>query len=129
MTTEGGSPEEAGKHLAQMIAEGIGGGKFEFEITTGATSALLRAMQRAVRESGGDPVMPRRKGDADACWVLVKGYHDSGTIDGVFGPYDEAYIDWLLKGLLEYSSSNWTKVKLSAGPEHDERLRRLADPI
>jgi hypothetical protein len=47
----------------------------------------------------------------------VKGYHDSGTINGVYGPYAEAYTDWLLKGPLEYSSSNWTKVKLSSGPE------------
>lgn len=53
----------------------------------------------------------------DARFALVKGYHDSGTIDGVYGPYTEAYIDWLLSGLLEYSSGNWTKVKLSSGPE------------
>lgn len=50
-------------------------------------------------------------------WVLVKGYRDSGTIDGVYGPYAEEYADWLLAGLLEYHSSNWTKVKLSTGPE------------
>lgn len=50
-------------------------------------------------------------------WVLVKGYHDSGTINGVYGPYAEAYIDWLLGGLLKYTTDNWTKIKLSSGPE------------
>lgn len=64
-------------------------------------------------------------------WVLVKGWHDSGTIDGVYGPYTEAHIDWLMQGLLEYSSGNWTKIKLSGGPEPEtasQRLHRLAEP-
>lgn len=50
-------------------------------------------------------------------WVLVKGYHDSGTIDGVFGPYTEQYADWLLSDALDCSSCNWTKAKLKNGPE------------
>jgi hypothetical protein len=50
-------------------------------------------------------------------WVLVQGYHDSGTIDGVYGPYTEAEADWLLAGPLSSSYGNLTKVKLSRGPE------------
>lgn len=49
-------------------------------------------------------------------WVLVEGCHDSGSINGVYGPYTEAYIDWLLAAPLQYHSGNWTKVKLSSGP-------------
>ena len=52
-----------------------------------------------------------------SCWVLVKGYHDSGTIDGVFGPYTEDYADWLLAEPLSNSYGNWTKVRLQSGPE------------
>jgi hypothetical protein len=51
-------------------------------------------------------------------WVLVKGYHDSGRIEGVLGPYAEEYADWLLGSVLDCSSFNWTKVKLSSGPEN-----------
>lgn len=56
-----------------------------------------------------DPPEPR--------WVLVKGYHDSGTIDGVYGPYTEEYADWLLGNVLDGTYSNWTKARLSSGPE------------
>lgn len=57
------------------------------------------------------------KPDPDASWVLIKGYHDSGTIDGVYGPYTEAYIDWLLAEPLSNGYGNLTKIKLSSGPE------------
>lgn len=50
-------------------------------------------------------------------WVLVKGYHDSGTIDDVFGPYSEEYANWLLRKMLDCSPNNWTMVRLSSGPE------------
>lgn len=50
---------------------------------------------------------------ATADWVLVKGSHDSGTIDGVFGPYSEARAGWLLANMLDTSYSNWTKIELS----------------
>lgn len=47
----------------------------------------------------------------------MKGYYDSGTIDGVFGPYTETHADWLLTRILDCSSYNWTKAKLGIGPE------------
>lgn len=67
-------------------------------------------LRQAVREALAEP--------GDARWVLVEGYHDSGAINAVYGPYSEAHIDWLLAGLLQYHSGcNWTKHKLSNGPE------------
>lgn len=50
-------------------------------------------------------------------WVLVKGDHDSSTIHGAYGPYSEAYVDWLLFTVLSGSTGSWTKIKLSSGPE------------
>jgi hypothetical protein len=76
---------------------------------------------RWLRENAGRLGTRAMIGYAEAAeatsWVLVKGYHDSGTIDGVYGPYAEAYADWLLAGPLEFTADNWTKVKLSSGPE------------
>lgn len=60
---------------------------------------------------------PRDATRGDARWVLVKGWHDSGGVEGVYGPYTEAHADWLLGSLLDGSTHNWTKVKLSSGPE------------
>ena len=61
-------------------------------------------------------------------FVLVKGHHDSGTIDGVFGPYTEKLCDWLLGNVLDCSSYNWTKVRLQDGPGEtaQQRADRLA---
>jgi hypothetical protein len=78
-----------------------------------AESPLLDWIRNAVRP----PRNPVRTVQDDECWVLVKGWHDQGGVEGVYGPYTEDFADWLLGHLLECSSCNWTKAKLSTGPE------------
>lgn len=93
--------------------------RVQVEFTAG-DDPIVRALRQAIRVRGGD-VRTRLNVAREIAdppnWVLVKGYHDSGTIDGVYGPYTEAYTDWLLTTVLDCSSYNWTKVKLSSGPE------------
>lgn len=81
----------------------------------GDGEAFVKAIRQSIRVV--QPALGSAAREEEPNWVLVKGYHDSGTINGVYGPYAEACIDWLLAGLLEYTSDNWTKVKLSNGPE------------
>lgn len=49
--------------------------------------------------------------------MLVKGWHDQGGVEGVYGLYSEEQADWILRELLDCSSCNWTKARLAAGPE------------
>ena len=49
-------------------------------------------------------------------FVLIKGYYDSGVIDGVYGPYTKEHAEWLLSGMLECSASNWTLAEMQTGP-------------
>ena len=53
---------------------------------------------------------------AGTTWVLVKGWHDSGTLEGVFGPYSQDHAEWLLKEMLDNSTNNWTLMQLATGP-------------
>ena len=46
--------------------------------------------------------------------VLIKGWHDQGGVEAVYGPYTKPQAEWLLTELLENSTYNWTLVKLSA---------------
>lgn len=85
------------------------GGSGDEQFTSWLRDACRRGGTRAVE---GALRLPGPR-----CWVLVKGYHDGGTIDGVYGPYTEAHADWLLSGPLDGNYSNWTKHKLSSGPE------------
>jgi hypothetical protein len=48
---------------------------------------------------------------ADRRWVLVKGYHDSGAIDGVYGPFTKAHAEWLRDGPMQYAGA-WTLAEL-----------------
>lgn len=64
-----------------------------------------------VRKEAGLSPLPEEKR-----WVLVKGWHDSGNVDAVYGPYEEKYVDWLLSNLLDNSTQNWMKVQLESGP-------------
>jgi len=63
--------------------------------TLTAIDARAAAIYRILTTGSPEPVWPAAR------WVLVKGYHDSGTIDGVFGPYTEAHADWLLSTVLD----------------------------
>jgi hypothetical protein len=54
--------------------------------------------------------------DEEPRWVLVKGWHDQGGIEGVYGLYSEEEADWILSALLDLSSYNWTKARVQAGP-------------
>ena len=54
---------------------------------------------------------------SDPAWVLVKGVPGSDAIDGVYGPFTEAYADWVLHTLASDSYAYWTRHKLSSGPE------------
>jgi hypothetical protein len=95
-------------------------GTAKIEITITSTSDMLPVLSEYIRTRPIPPPAAHLDGEQpeQANWVLVKGYHDSGTIDGVFGPYAEAHADWLLGDLLGGSTyGNWTKVKLSSGPE------------
>jgi hypothetical protein len=114
VSDEGGSPGEAGRRLARMLAEGIGGGKLEIRVAM--DNALLRALQAEVRRSGGDPAMFRRKDDAADRWVLVKHWHDSGGVQAVYGPYAKEHADWL-RGLIGDSCEAWTVTELLKEPE------------
>lgn len=76
-------------------------------------------LRNGIENMGGNPDILQRKAAEPPRWVLVQGYHDSGTIDSVIGPYTEEHADWLLSGLLASSYSNWTKVKLSSGPKEE----------
>lgn len=106
------TPENSGREIARQLAEGI---KLHLEFGDNG-DAFMRAIRQAIGVRGGNPPGIRTAAD-EPNWVLVKGYHDSGTIDGVYGPYTEAYTDWLLAEPLGNSYGNWTKVKLSSGPE------------
>lgn len=85
-----------------MIALSING------LTTSGDQEGLRDLLRQALD------IPRRQ------WVLVHGQHDSGTIEGVFGPYTEEHADWLLGSMLNATYGNWTKARLSSGPESSE---------
>lgn len=52
-----------------------------------------------------------------AGWVLVKGWHDSGTIEAVLGPYTKERAEWIKATLLDESTYNWTVIELQGGPE------------
>jgi hypothetical protein len=82
---------------------------------SGDDSAIDRIVREAIRRH---PIPSGTVREEPPNWVLVKGYHDSGTIDGVYGPYTEAHADWLLSDLLSNAYGNWTKVKLASGPEN-----------
>lgn len=80
-------------------------------ITFDGSSDLVPVLHKIIGKPA--PLLP----GAPAEWVLVKGYHDSCTIDDVFGPYTEEHANWLLRNMLDCSPNNWTMVKLSSGPE------------
>lgn len=105
-------PVESGREIARQLAQGI---KVHLEFGDN-DDAFIRAFRQAIRVRGGNPPAIRTAID-EPRWVLVKGYYDTGTIDGVFGPYTEAEADWLLSNALDTSYSNWTKARLSDGPE------------
>lgn len=45
--------------------------------------------------------------------VLIKGWHDTGTIDAVYGPYTETEARWIYDNFLaDNSMNNWTVTKL-----------------
>jgi hypothetical protein len=48
--------------------------------------------------------------------VLVKGWHDQGGVEAVYGPFSKPHAEWLLAELLENSAYNWTLAKLSTYP-------------
>jgi hypothetical protein len=52
--------------------------------------------------------MPTKEGD----YVLVKGWHDSGNIDGVYGPYSWDQANWLLDNIADSSINNWSVIEL-----------------
>jgi hypothetical protein len=87
---------------------------------TGTDSQFTRWLQENAGRLGTRAMIGYAEAAEATRWVLVEGYHDSGTINGVYGPYTEAYIDWLLAAPLQYHSGNWTKVKLSDGPEETD---------
>jgi len=48
--------------------------------------------------------------------VLVKGYHDSGTIDGVYGPFTRSQVDFLAE-ISDRGVNNYTIMELSQWPD------------
>lgn len=49
---------------------------------------------------------------ADARWVLIKGYHDTGGVQAAYGPYTEERARWLLDNFAGNSMHNWTLAEL-----------------
>jgi hypothetical protein len=46
--------------------------------------------------------------------VIIKGWHDSGTIDGVYGPYSQAEAQWIYEEfLVNGGGNNWTIAKIA----------------
>jgi hypothetical protein len=63
---------------------------------------------------------------AERACVLVKGWHDSGAIDGVYGPYSKARAEWIKEHLLDSSMQNWSVHELqdfagAGAPDEPER--------
>jgi hypothetical protein len=45
--------------------------------------------------------------------VLVKGWHESGAVEAVYGPYSEARCEWLRTEFTDGSANHWSTVPLS----------------
>lgn len=80
------------------------------KLTEEQAADLWKRLKAAVATRPGVVLPPRRN------WVLVKGFHDSGAIDGVFGPYTKEHAEWLLNGMLDRTGFNWTLAEMQAAP-------------
>lgn len=46
--------------------------------------------------------------------VIIKGWHDSGSIEAVYGPYTQQQATWIhAEFLADSSGNNWTVMKLA----------------
>lgn len=59
-----------------------------------------------------------------ADWVLIKGWHDNGQIEAVYGPYTEAQAKWLKDELLTDAMNNWTLAELRDFAEPEGPAKR-----
>lgn len=92
--------------MSAPVFIGIGG-----DITDEQVADLKKRFEEAM--AGGRPhivLQPRQD------WVLIKGFHDSGAINGVFGPYTKEHAEWLLNGMLDCTGFNWTLAEMKAAP-------------
>ena len=102
--------EVADPATARLITDAI----YERLSGDGVSEAVQRIREaRVTLEQLARPgvVLPPRRN-----WVLVKGFHDSGAIDGVFGPYTKEHAEWLLNGMLDRTGFNWTLAEMQAAP-------------
>jgi hypothetical protein len=85
--------------------------RIDGKLTPEDLEEMKQRLSEALSERRPPVILPPREE-----WVLVKGWHDSGTIDGVYGPYTEERARWLMGGMLEYASANWTLAGVQSGP-------------
>ena len=56
------------------------------------------------------------EGAGSGLWALVKHWHDSGGIDGVYGPFAEDESAWIRDNLIGESMCAWTRMEMEKMP-------------